>query len=147
MNVIKEGIVKYNQYSSWIKIVRIMGWTRRFCSILKARTFKNETTYGVLTVVELLKAEKLLCKEIHSLEFCEEHAQLAQNRAILKKSKLLQLSPYLDQDGIIRVGGRISKAAIPEMIKHQIILPGKHKLVYLLIKYYHDKSQSGTEYV
>ena len=59
----------------------------------------------------------------------------------------MQLSLYLDEDDIVRVGGRIDEAAIPNMARHQIILPGKHYLVNLLIKSFHDRTQNGTEYI
>ena len=94
---------------------------------------------------ELLNAEKLLYKQNQKEEFSEEYSQLTKGDAISKKSKLVQLSPYLDDDGIVRVGGRIDGAAIPNLARHQIILPGKHYLVNLLIKSFHDKTHNGTE--
>ena len=51
-----------------------------------------------------------------------------------KKSKLVQLSTYLDEDDIVRVSGCIDGAAIPNLVMHQIILPGKHYLFNLPIR-------------
>ena len=59
----------------------------------------------------------------------------------------MQLSPYLDEDDIVRVDGRIDEAAIPNLVRCQIILPGKLYLVNLLLKYFHDKTHNGTEYI
>ena len=56
-------------------------------------------------------------------------------------------SPYLDEDDIVRVGGRIDGAAIPNLAIHQIILPGKHYLINLLIKSFHDRTHNETEYI
>ena len=69
------------------------------------------------------------------------------NQPLSKKSKLLSLTPFLDERGIMRIGGRLSKADIQSSAKHQLILPGKHHVVQLLIQQYHEKSHFGTEYV
>ena len=70
-----------------------------------------------------------------------------QNEPLARKSKLLSISPFLDEKGLMRVGGRLSKADIPTSAKHQIILPDKHPVVQLLIRQYHEISHFGTEYV
>ena len=66
---------------------------------------------------------------------------------IKKKSKLLSLAPFLGEKGIMRIGGRLLKADIHSSAKHQLILPGKHHVMQLLIWQYHEKSHFGTEYV
>ena len=59
----------------------------------------------------------------------------------------MHLSPYLDEGDIVRVDGRIDGAAISNLARHQIVLPGKHYLVNLLIKSFHDRTHNGTEYI
>ena len=135
------------RYSSWQSIVRVMDWLERFCFNLMAKKDNKHCQIGKLGVDELLKAEKLLYKGIQREEFSEEYSQLTKGDPISKKNKLVQLSLYLDEDDIVRVGGRIDEAAIPNMARHQIILPGKHYLVNLLIKSFHDRTQNGTEYI
>ena len=85
----------------------------------------------------------MLCKHIQKEELSREYSQLTKGDIISKKSKLVQLSPYLDEDGIFRVGGCIDKAAIPNLARHQIILLGKHYLVNLFFKYFHDKTHNA----
>ena len=82
----------------------------------------------------MLNAEKLLCKHIQKKKFSEEYSKLTKGDIISKKSKLMQLHLYLDEDGIVRVGGRIDRAAIPNLTRHKMVLPGKHYLVNLLVK-------------
>ena len=121
-----------------------MGWLERFCFNLMAKKDNKQCQIGKLTVDELLKAEKLLCKHIQREEFGKEYSQLTKGDAISKKSKLVQLSPYLNEDDTVKVGGRIDGAAIPNLARHQMILPGKHYLVNLLIKSFHDRTHNGT---
>lgn len=59
------------------------------------------------------------------------------------KSIIHNLDPYLDQDGILRVGGRIERAAMTQNEKHPIILPRKHHFTTLLIRSAHMKTFHG----
>ena len=124
-----------------------IGWVLRNCFNLKAKKLKGENKYGALTVVELLRAEKMLCKEIQKREFSEEYAQLENKDVVSNKRKLQQLSPYLDEEGLIRTVGCIKYAAILDTMKHQIIFPRKRSLVQQIIKHYHNKSHNGSEYI
>ena len=45
----------------------------------------------------------------------------------------------MDQDGLIRVGGRIRRANVPVDIKHPVIIPRKGHLTELLIEHHHLK--------
>ena len=147
ISTVKNGLTDNKRYSSWQSIVRVMDWLERFCFNLVAKKDNKQPQNGKLTVDELLKAKELLCKHIQKEEFSEEYCQLTIGGAISKKSKLVQLSPYLDGDDIVRIGFRIYRDAIPNLARHQIILPGKHYLVNLLIKSFHDNTHNRTEYV
>ena len=57
-----------------------------------AKKDNKQCQIGKLTVDELLKAEKLLCKHIQREEFSEEYSQLTKGDTISKKSKLVQVS-------------------------------------------------------
>ena len=45
----------------------------------------------------------------------------------------------MDEDGIIKIGGHMNKAMVPNMAKHQVVSPAKHNMVNLWIKCYHNK--------
>ena len=50
--------------------------------------------------------------------------------------------------GLLFVGGRLRQAPLPYLPKHQIILPNKHHVVDLIVRYYHLMSgHSGLEHV
>ena len=53
-------------------------------------------------------------------------------------SKIVKLCPSLD-DGILRVGGRVSAESIPPGAKCPMILPPKHHVTQLLITAYYQK--------
>jgi hypothetical protein len=57
---------------------------------------------------------------------------LRAGRVIEKSSDLIKLSPYLDPNGILRVGGRIEKAPLPLDARHPIILTRKERVTELI---------------
>ena len=75
-------------------------------------------------------------KEIHSL---------SKGEAISQKSSFLSLNPFLDK-GIIKVGGHLSNAEIPESQRHPIVLPRNHHIKKLLIREEHIRGlHAGTQ--
>ena len=62
------------------------------------------------------------------------------NKAMKSTSSLFRLDPFIDEDGIMRVGGRIRRAELTDEIKHPIILPRKHHITELLIRHFHEKT-------
>ena len=70
---------------------------------------------------------------------------LTQNQPLSKKNMLFSLTPFLDER-VMRIGRKLSKAAIHSSTEDQLIIPDKHHVVQLLIQYY-EISHLGTEYV
>ncbi|XP_052783279.1 uncharacterized protein LOC128219510 [Mya arenaria] len=66
---------------------------------------------------------------------------LSRNEPILAGSSISSLSPFIDEHGILRVGGRRSKAEISSNIKHPAIIPKKSHVASLLVRYFHEKAQ------
>ncbi|CAC5397509.1 unnamed protein product [Mytilus coruscus] len=64
----------------------------------------------------------------------------ARNNTMKWKYSLYKLDPFLDQDGIIRVGGRIRRADLSSDMKHLIILPKNSHITELIMPYFHEQS-------
>lgn len=60
------------------------------------------------------------------LDFGHEVRLLKNKRPLDPKSKLQALNPFLDSDGVLRVGGRLQNAMIPYNVKHPNILDKSH---------------------
>ena len=59
---------------------------------------------------------------------------------VKKSSALYRLDPFLDQDGLIRVGGRLGNSQeFPKGLKHPVILPKKSFIVDLIVHDAHGK--------
>lgn len=71
---------------------------------------------------------------------------MANERQISSRSRVLNLAPFLDEQVLLRVGGRLRNASLNYSAKHQILLPAKHALTYLIIRHTHERNlQAGAQ--
>ena len=121
-----------DRYSSIWKLRRIVSYFLRF------KTDNHFT--GLPGVIEMRKADTYLIKMVQSSVFAQEIHDLANGKALHAKSKLLSLNPFLDQTGIMRVGGRLKHADLSYDRRHPILLPKSNTLTRLLIENEHLSS-------
>ncbi len=86
------------------------------------------------------ETETKIIKLVQEHEFSEEIQILQQNKSLSKNNRLASLNPFIDEEGILRVGGRMKKASYLYHVKHPIILPGFGHIVNLIIQKYHQKT-------
>ncbi|GFW32592.1 integrase catalytic domain-containing protein [Trichonephila clavipes] len=120
----------------FLTIVRVLSFLYRF--LFNIRNPTNKKT-GPLTSDEMEEAEIYLMKQVQLSSFYKEIRAMQNGDDICNKSKILNLSPFLDDKGIIRVGGRLKHSRLPYSSKHPILLPAKRKLTIIIVKYYHEK--------
>ncbi|CAD7085394.1 unnamed protein product [Hermetia illucens] len=108
---------------------------RIIATVLRAiQCFKGKRVgHRFLSVAELEEALTLIIRHMQVKEFKAEIKQLRRERPIDSKSKLTKLTPFLDNNSIIRVGGRLRNASIPYTAKHPAILPTSHPFTKLLL--------------
>ena len=118
----------FTRFSNLSKLIHIVAYCLRFISNCKNR---NKIT-GELTVSERANALSILIKLSQSEAFSSELSHLRRNKPLQSSSKILSLHPFLDSEGLIRVGGRLSNAPLTFNKKHQILLPKNHALTELI---------------
>ena len=97
-------------------------------------------------VEDLCQAEREIVKIVQRDSF-EDELKVLQSRKdanspethLRKSSPLFCLDPFLDDNGVLRVGGRLSKSDLPYEQKHPIILPRKGHVISLIIRYFHEQ--------
>ena len=62
-------------------------------------------------------------------------------------TKYDDLSPFMDSDGLWRVGGRLRNAFIPFDNKHPVILPKEAGLARLMVDHYHKKVKHQGRFI
>ena len=103
---------------------------------------------------DLIYAEQYIIKQLQLQYFPNELKTLNiqnRNRNTLKTVKkelkggspLLRLNPFLDDDGIIRVGGRLKDSPLSYNVKYPIVLPKLAAISDLIIRWYHQQVQHG----
>ena len=137
MNENNEISSLLEKFSSFQKLKRVVAYICRF--IENSKKNKQCKNSEHLKVNELRNAEILIIKLIQKQEFSDEINWLRVKNNVSKKSKILSLNPFLDENGIIRVGGRLEYSKMSFDKKHQIILP-KHSVTKLIIKAYHTEN-------
>ncbi|XP_039642648.1 uncharacterized protein LOC120549660 [Perca fluviatilis] len=68
----------------------------------------------------------------------EELKCLGDEIQLSKKSPLRKLNPFIDEDGLLRIGGRLTNADLPSDERHPVILPKTHHNSTLIVRHYHE---------
>ena len=136
---VEEPILDPKNYSSFNRLTRVVSWVKRFINNCRKKTTKS--TY--LLPKELDEA-KLVISHIAQSQFVEEIDCLKNRKPVSNKSRLVSLKPFVDDNGIIRVGGRLKNANIPYNAKHQIILPNNHISQLIIQKLHIENGHGGT---
>ena len=80
--------------------------------------------------------------------FSDSIRYLERGTELDKLDKLLQFTPILDKDGLIRARGRLIRAKIPYSQKHPVVLGSKNNITTVTIEQAHsDCRHLGTEFV
>ncbi|GFY26465.1 integrase catalytic domain-containing protein [Trichonephila clavipes] len=110
----------FNVTNNFIKLIRIFSFIFRFINNIKAKESCNKEKY--LIADEVKRSTEFLAKIAQLSEFKAEIDALKKGKGVLKTSKLRALDPFLDENSLLRVGGRLSNADLPFETKHQIII-------------------------
>ncbi|GIX87495.1 reverse transcriptase [Caerostris darwini] len=125
----------FQKYSSLSKLKRVTAYCLRFVN--NCRNSKDKVT-GILNTSELTNAINVLIKSVQFIVFNSEINALKRNQALSCRSKVLSLNPFLDNSGILRVGGRLRHANIAYGHKHPILLSKRHILIDIIVRHYHE---------
>lgn len=98
----------------------------------------HSSPHNTFSVQDLEEAEEAIVKFCQNQGFSQEMASLRNGRNVSRKSSIFQLDPFLDY-GILRVGGHLSRTAMPEEQKHTAILPERHFVSKLLLRHIHQQ--------
>lgn len=129
------------KHSSLTHLLRITAWCKRFIFNYVSKT--SIRLKGALNATEIHQAEKFWIRNVQQASFVNELCDLRNNRQVSSGSRLRLLNPFLDSDGIIRVGGRLSKSALEYGEKHPIVLCKSNHLSKLIIKHAHLTTLHG----
>jgi len=96
-----------------------------------------------LSVTELSKAKTWLFKQAQAKMVPEKVEALRKGKPLPFSNSLQPLNPFLDADGLLRGGGRLSQSLKDYSSRHPLILHGKHHLTSLIIESEHKRLCHG----
>lgn len=157
-------------FSSWMKLKRTVAWFLKLKALLwslcqrrkelcaaseeaslyssqsliqsQMDTFKESYKSAHISVEDLDKAELHIIRFCQKEKFSEEIAALNKRQYVKRSSPLYKLNPIL-QDGVLRVGGRLSRAAMPENNKQPVILSRDFHIADLVLQQIHKETGHG----
>lgn len=165
--VVEEEPDSQLRCSSWQKLVRSYAYCIKYINILRKRVQNRKTTNEdrhplrnqhefrtmlqttkvqwdtlVLSIDHIRRAEMFIVKRLQQIYFKSELDSLQHELPVSKGSPLYPLTPMIDQEGILRVSGRLQYAHIPFHQRHPIILP-RCRVTNMLISHFHLKALHG----
>ncbi|XP_073713971.1 uncharacterized protein [Misgurnus anguillicaudatus] len=135
---------RFERFSHWMTLCRAIALlirvARSFKTTADQRNFQGwKCNIEASTVSEILRAKVVIILTVQSEIFKEEFKCLETKQTLPKQSPLKKLNPIIDEDGLLRVGGRLAPANLTKEEKHPLIIPRTHYIATLLVRYYHEK--------
>ena len=127
------NVIDPKVFTSWRKLIRVTAWLGRLAEKIRSRRNQLGGREGPLMPEQLAKAEILWIRS----------AQRSLQKR-LENGEFKTLSPFVDDKGIIRVGGRIDKAIVSYEEKHPVLLPNEHRISLLITRNVHNHGHSGV---
>ncbi|CAG2241757.1 unnamed protein product [Mytilus edulis] len=103
------GSERFQNFSSWKSLVNGIAVLQRF---IQSR-FKKVTLQDIDVVKSLNESEIFIIKTIQSEVYSSEIDCIVNGQNLRKNSSIISLDPFLDSEGILRVGGRLNKSNLP----------------------------------
>lgn len=115
--------------SCWTRVLNTIAYVSMFIDGLR----KRRRLRGMSPSLEdLAHAEQLIVREF-------------QKEYLTKDKELAPLDPFVDDHGLLRVGGRLRNSNLVDEEKHPVIIP-KSSLALLLVRHHHKGIAHGGRY-
>ena len=140
----KFDIGRFQHISDWFRLKRAVALCLKYKETLREKCRARQegknlhfdkTPRDSVTIEDIEKAETEI------LRLAQENAfgSLKPKENIPTHSPLRRLDIVIDDNGIVRVGGRLSRSKYPDYEKHPIVVPKTGHVTSLIIRYHHEK--------
>ncbi|XP_062703670.1 uncharacterized protein LOC115259000 [Aedes albopictus] len=142
-----EPAINPCMFSSWKRMLNVTAFVLRFPANCRRKLQRTPSVTGSPTAEELSSAEAYLFRSAQRDSYPEEMAHLEKSlqnpdtpKTVPKQSRLYQLTPWMDGNGLMRMRTRIAACDYAtEDAKNPIILPRDHPTTNLIITRYHQQ--------
>ncbi|XP_055306522.1 uncharacterized protein LOC129570826, partial [Sitodiplosis mosellana] len=141
------------EYTSKLeKAINVISYVNRFIRIRlgqiklkKTRKRRGEVVQGVVPPSNEEKTEAMLylIRKSQQEHWNKEVTSIRKDGKLPEKSKLESLKPILDNEGLLRLGGRLDRSELDYEMKHPFIIPHESRLGCLIMEYAHRETDHG----
>ncbi|XP_036344475.1 uncharacterized protein LOC118753713 [Rhagoletis pomonella] len=139
MLIASSKVIDYSTNCKYINNFRSMQRIYAYINCFLKIKSNNRWGSSQLSLEEIEAGTHLLLRMVQRAVKSLEYSELKAGRVVSSSSKISSLNPFLDNTGLIRVGGRLQNAALSFNAKHPIVLPRHHPLTNSIIEHFHLK--------
>ncbi|XP_015367520.1 PREDICTED: uncharacterized protein LOC107164278 [Diuraphis noxia] len=125
----------FNRFSSYTQMIRVVARVKRF--IYCCRHGRPLVQNSWLSRSDLDAAIVTITRSAQQFAFPALHRELSVNSEV-SNSVLARLRPFINEKGLICVGGRLRYSDLPEAQKFPMLLPKSSHLSMLIVRHWHQ---------
>lgn len=123
-----------SEKSNLSTILRATAFCLRFVSNCSS---SSNSINGFLTTRELTLARNVYLKAAQKESYADIMQHCIKDTPITGNSQMRKLHPFIDRDGLLRVGGRLENSDLSFNTKHPIIISAASRITHLIVEAYH----------
>lgn len=136
----QEASEWFARFSSYSRMIRIVAWIQRFISHCRGTRENSEGFY--LSRNNLNAASLTIVRSAQHISFQQLYHELF-NKLPVSSRVLARLRPFLNNQNLICVGGRLQNSDLPQVQKFLMLLPKTSHLSLLLVRHWHKVTCHG----
>ncbi|XP_020911975.1 uncharacterized protein LOC110249735 [Exaiptasia diaphana] len=136
--------VSLKHISNWFRAKRAIALCVKFAARLRDITKRSKPVE--VSVTDLNDAELKILRGIQVDFYSEDITSIKNGRQRDSTSGLQKLNPFVDSDGLLRVGGRLRLSTLAKSIKFPVILPAKSHMTSLLVHFHERLKHQGRSF-
>ena len=137
-NIVLDALERISSRKKMRYIVAIMLKWREILHTHERQKISSSNAWH-LDVCSVQTAEVAIVRWCLGRYFKKDINALLNGKSIFKQSSIYKLDPFLDEKGILQVGGRIRKSTLEYELKHPVLPPREGHITSVIMKYYHEK--------
>ena len=142
--IVHEDIIEglEERISSWLRLKRIIGlvlcFKRKLLDCIRGTIYAKELNQikqhcnAQLDLEGIKMSEKEIVRSVQRRYFGEELISLGKRKCLKSCSSIVKLDPFIDDEGILRVGRGIQRSVLENEIQHPVLLPKSCRIVELI---------------
>ena len=135
--------LSFNRVGTYLKAINSLAYVLRFINNCKLP--RSERLRGPLSAAEVEMATRQMWRLQQMTAFGQERECITQGKNLPKGSALVRLNPFLCEQGLLRVGGRLRNAALPYEERFPIIIPKCHVMTLLIRQVHIGQNHAGVD--